>query len=67
MNQSTIIASHTPTRPKAKYLPNAKLNKYLHVHIEHIDTIIVYLASLAARKAFGNVNAIGQIIIPNIP
>ena len=30
------------------------------VHIENVETIIVKVASLAARKAFGKENAIGQ-------
>lgn len=60
--QSMITAIQTPNKPKPNWLPKTKLKQYLNIHMEAIEMIIVYLASLAARRALGRVKLKGHIV-----
>ena len=55
------MAIQTPKTPNSKYTPKTKLKPTLNIHMDVIERNIGNLTSLAARKEFVKVNAIGQI------
>jgi len=58
--QSMIMAVHTPIAPHPSILPRIKLKIIRKIHMEAMETIIVYFTSFAARRAFGSVKAAGH-------